>query len=170
MGLATTTLESGHPILPSDRRPTEAPTVTGLVRRFLEDYLPNKKRPPRESTIVYYESLLRCHVLPRLGTKRVDAITRDDLEQLHVSMRDKPYIANRTVTVLRHAFDQTEVWGWRPQHSNPATHIERYREERRGAKKEVMLTAAQMRELLEAVDEEEKVGRRSRDELPASIW
>jgi len=51
---------------------SELPTVADLARRFLIEYLPNKKRPPRESTINYYESLLRCHVIPGLGEKGVD--------------------------------------------------------------------------------------------------
>jgi integrase len=94
-------------------------------------------------------------VLPALGAKRVDAVTSADLERLHAAMRATPYIANRTLSLLQHAFDQAERWGWRPQHSNPALHMERYREERRGARKEVMLAAAEMARLLTAIDEEE---------------
>jgi integrase len=37
-------------------------------------------------------------------------------------------------------------------------HVERYPEERRGARKEVMLTAAQMAKLLEAIDDAEEEG------------
>jgi integrase len=133
-----------------------SPKVSVLVRRFLEEYLQEKKRQPRPSTVAYYDTLFRCHALPALGEKRVDAVTAADLERLHARMRGKPYIANRTLSLLQHTFDQAERWGWRPQHSNPATHIERYREDRRGARKEVMLTAAQMAGLLRALDEDEK--------------
>ena len=73
-------------------------------------------------------------------------------------MRAKPYVANRTLSLLQQAFDQAERWGWRPQHTNPAVHIDRYPEERRGAKKEVMLTAEQMAQLLEAIETEEQAG------------
>ena len=133
-------------------RPGEAPTVSDLADRFLTEHLPNKKRPPRLATAEYYALLFRCHVLPKLGTKRVDAVTPRDLENLHNRMRSTPYVANRTLSLLQQAFDQAERWGWRPQQSNPAAHLDRYPEERRGGKKEVMLTAEQMAALLEAID------------------
>lgn len=134
------------------------PTVEMLADRFLNEYLPNKKRPPRERTVESYESLLRCHIVPRLGDLRLDELTVADVEALHVSLRDTPYVANRALVVLQQALDQAEAWGWRSERSNPARHVERYREERRGAKKEVMLSAKQMAALLQAIDVEEAGG------------
>ncbi len=142
----------------ASRRPSEAPTVADLARAFLDDYLPSKKRPPRPKTMSYYESLLRCHVVPALGKERVDEVSRDQIEALHSRLRNKPYMANRVVTVLGQAFDYAEVLGWRQQGSNPTQHIERYRELKRGAKKEVMLTPQQMSDLLKAIDEDESAG------------
>ena len=63
--------------------------------------------------------------------------------------------ANRTLSLLQQSFDQAERWGWRKQHTNPALHIDRYPEERRGERKEVMLSPDQMAKLLEAIDLEE---------------
>ena len=137
---------------------SEAPTVFDLAEHFLTVYLPEKKRPPRESTIGSYESLFRCHVIPFLGSRPVDAVTSADVERLHSSMRAHPYVANRTVSLLQQAFHQAERWAWRPRQSNPATHVERYPEERRGRHKEVMLTPEQMAALLEAIDAEEAAG------------
>ncbi len=139
-------------------KPGEAPTVADLAERFIHEYLPNKKRPPRDSTVCYYELLFRCHVVPSLGGKRVEAVGPADLERLHAQMRNTPYVANRTLSLLQNAFDQAERWGWRPQASNPAVHVDKYPEERRGAKKEVMLTPEQMATLLEAIDAEEEAG------------
>lgn len=136
-------------------RSSDSPTVATLFERFLDDYLPGKKRPPRASTIAFYETLARCHVLPRLGTTRVDAVSAGDIERLHSGMRDSPYAANRTLSMLQQAFDQAERLGWRAQHSNPATHIDRYPESRRGAKREVMLDPEGMRRLMGAVQDEE---------------
>jgi integrase len=143
------------------RREGVSPTVSVLFERFLSDYLPSKKRPPRSSTIAYYELLSRCHVLPVLGRKRIGAVTSADVERLHAAMRSTPYVANRTLSLLQQAFDQAERWGFRGQHTNPALHVERYPEERRGARKEVMLTAGQMAKLLEAIEETEKAGGHS---------
>lgn len=133
-------------------------TVKDLEQRFLYEHLPDKKKPPRQSTIDFYETIFRKHIVPRIGTKHVDAVTTNDLERLHSAMRATPYIANRTLSVLQQAFDQAERWGWRPQHTNPALHIDKYVEERRGSRKEVMLSAEQMANLLEAIDEEEEAG------------
>ncbi len=106
-------------------RPGESPAVSDLAERFLQEYLPTKKRPPRASTIRYYDTLFRCHVLPHLGAAPVGTVTPTDVERLHAGMRETPYIANRTLSLLQQAFDQAERWGWRPQHSNPALHIDR---------------------------------------------
>jgi len=92
-----------------------------------------------------HEILFRCHVLP-------------EVDHLHSKTRSTPYIANRTLPLLQQAFDQAERWGWRQQNTNPALHIDRYPEERRGARKEVMLTPVQMAALLEAIDAEEDAG------------
>ncbi len=137
---------------------SDAVTVADLMDRFLEDYLPNKKRPPKVSTVRSYDSLNRCHIVPVLGKKRVTEVARADLERMHRRMRATPYVANRTLTLLQHAFDLAEAWGWRPQATNPAKGIERYPERRRGARKEVMLTAKQMRRLLKAIDKEQANG------------
>ncbi len=140
---------------PAARRgAVEQPTVRELARRFMKEYLPNKKRPPRASTISYYEGIFRCHILPQLGDKQVAAVTPADIERRHSAMRATPYIANRTLSVLQQTFDQAERWGWRAQHTNPARHIDRYAEARRGARKEVMLSPEQMRRLLAAIDRE----------------
>lgn len=88
----------------------------------------------------------------------MEDVTVDDIERLHTSMRATPYQANRTLVVLHHAFNQTERWKWRPQGSNPTAHIDRYPEEKRGEKKEVMLSPEQMARLLAAIDAEEEAG------------
>ena len=87
-----------------------------------------------DGVVDYYDTLFRCHVTPRHVTKRVGAVTPADLETLHSTMRATPYVANRTLSLLQQAFDQAERWGWRVQHSNPALHIDRYPEERRGGR------------------------------------
>jgi hypothetical protein len=109
-------------------RPGESPTVSDLAERFLQEHLPTKKRPPRDSTIRHYETLFRCHVLPELGSVPVGTVTPTDLEKCHGAMRAKPYAANRMLSLLQQAFDQAERWGWRSQYTNPAVHIDRYSE------------------------------------------
>ena len=42
-----------------------------------------------------------------------------------------PIVANRCLSLLSKMFNLAEVWGWRPQNSNPVRHIEKYKESRR---------------------------------------
>ena len=56
---------------------------------------------------------------------------RKDIAALHHGLRDKPYQANRTVGVLSKMFSFAEVWGWRPDGSNPCRHVKRYKEHKR---------------------------------------
>ena len=107
----------GDPSL--SRRRSGTPTVSDLMRRFLEEYLPEKKRPPRASTCRSYESLIRCHVLPSLARRRVAEVSTADIERLHRRLRSTPSVANRTLSVIQHAVDRAETWDWRPQATTP---------------------------------------------------
>ncbi len=140
------------------RQTAKSPTVAELCERFLVEYLPSKKRPPTQSTVRNYDSSIRCHIVPKLGKKKVNTIKLQDIERLHQSLRQKPYTANRMLSVLQQAFDQAEAWGWREQHTNPVVHVDRYPEERRGAKKDVMLSPDQMAALLDAIEQYEQDG------------
>lgn len=138
---------------------TASPTMADLTTRFLTEYLPSKKRPPRPSTVTEYERLLRVQVVPRLGTKQVRDLTTQDIEHLHTTIgATTPYQANRILSILRQAFNQAEKWGWRPQHTNPAVHIDRFPEHSRGERKEVMLSPQQLAALFAAIDQVEQDG------------
>ena len=51
--------------------------------------------------------------------------------KLHHKCRETPYQGNRVLSLLQKMFNLAEGWGLRPQNSNPCTHIEKYREEKR---------------------------------------
>ena len=107
---------------------TAAPTVRELAGRFVEEYVPARCKPNSAQS---YESSLRRHVLPRLGNRRVDEVTRGDVTALHHKMRAIPYAANRTLGILSAMFTAAEIWGLRPEGSNPCRHVKRFRVERR---------------------------------------
>ena len=46
-------------------------------------------------------------------------------------MRAIPYAANHTLGILSAMFTVAEVWGLRPEGSNPCRHVKRFREDRR---------------------------------------
>ena len=49
-------------------------------KRFLEGHARANRQKP--STVVTKESILRVHLIPLLGAKRLDAITNEDVQRL----------------------------------------------------------------------------------------
>ncbi len=121
-----------------------APTVAELVERFLAEHADAKRKP---RTAAEYRRLLASHVMPTLGKRKVASISRADVAKLHHAGRDAPYQANRALAVLSKMFALAEVWGLRPDGSNPCRGIERYRE----TKREAMLSAAELARLGDAL-------------------
>ena len=62
---------------------------------------------------------------------RISEVERKNIARLHHDMRDKPYQANRVLGVLSKMFSLAEVWGLRPNGSNPCRHVKRYKENKR---------------------------------------
>ena len=76
-------------------------------------------------------------------------IQRSDIAELHHGMRETPYQANRTLGVLSKMFNLAELWGLRPDGSNPCLHVKRYKEEKR----ERFLSAEEFTRLCQVLDE-----------------
>ena len=131
------------------------PTMADLGRKFLEEYVPTHCKP---STQAEYRRSVKLFVDPAIGKLPVREIQRKDVSALHHSLRDKPYQANRTLGVLSKMFSLAEVWGWRPDGSNPCRHVKRYREHRR----ERFLSPEETARL-------GKVLREAEEEMPAAV-
>ena len=112
----------------ADARREAEPSMADLGRRFLEEYVPVHCKP---STREEYSRSVRLFVDPVIGALRVPEVQRKDIAALHHGLRDKPYQANRTLGVLSKMFSLAEVWGWRPDGSNPCRHVKRYKEHKR---------------------------------------
>ena len=112
----------------ADARREAEPSMADLGRRFLEEYVPVHCKP---STREEYRRSVRLFVDPVIGELRVPEVQRKDIAALHHGLRDKPYQANRTLGVLSKMFSLAEVWGWRPDGSNPCRHVKRYKEHKR---------------------------------------
>lgn len=69
--------------------------------------------------------------LEPIARVRVDLIERSDIAALHHKRRHTPVDANRLLAVLRRIFTLAEMWGYRPEGSNPCRGIPRYREQSR---------------------------------------
>ena len=107
---------------------TRAPTVEQLANRFIEEYLPAHCKP---STQRQYTQMIRDYIVPKFGNRRVPDIQRVDVAALHHDLRDKPHTANRTLATTSRMFTLAEIWGLRPDGSNPCRNIRQFREHRR---------------------------------------
>jgi integrase len=110
------------------KRRRGAATVLELCERFLSDYVPSHCRA---STAKEYRRCVDLFICPSIGRLQVEEITRVHIADLHHKHREKPYQANRTLGVLSVMFNQAEIWGIRPEGSNPCRHVKKYEEKKR---------------------------------------
>jgi len=103
----------------------QAPTMKELCGRFITDYsIPRN----RSSTVKGNRVNINAHLLPALGHLKVPDVTRPDIATLIGRMDKTPTAANRTLCALRKMFNMAEVWGYRPDGSNPCRHIPKFPE------------------------------------------
>lgn len=126
-------------------------TVRQLVERFLREHVDAKRKP---RTAAHYRYVLNDHILPDLGPLAVDAVTRDDVEALHLRMKATPTTANRALAVLSKMFNLAEAWRLRPLQSNPCYRIERYPERARDR----FYSDDELKEIGAALADAERVG------------
>ena len=149
----------GDPAAARDAR-RKAPTMKQLGKRFLEDYVPDHCKP---STAYEYGRSVKLFIEPRIGKRKVRDIKRSDIAELHHALRETPYQANRTLGVLSKMFSLAEMWGIRPDGSNPCLHIKRYKEEKR----ERFLSAEEFARLGTVLDETLRDGSETRSAVVA---
>ncbi len=111
-------------------RMRKSPTMKTLGQRFLDEHLPTHCRPTTERE---HRRSVELFINPEIGTRKVIDIERTEIAKLHHGLRDKPYQANRTLGVLSKMFNLAEVWGLRPDGSNPCRHVQKYREKNASA-------------------------------------
>ncbi len=103
-------------------------TVAEFAERYLAEHARVKKKP---SSVRTDELTLRLYILPRLGSLPLEAVARADVARLHHELRDKPTSGNRVVSLLSKMMNLAELWGLRPDHSNPTRHVRHYPENKR---------------------------------------
>ena len=92
----------------------------------------------------YYEN----HILPWFEGRPVAGITRRDVLEWFESLHAKPSSANRSLPVLSVIMRQAEVYGYRPEDSNPCKDIKRYRR----AARERFLSPDEIRRVAEVLN------------------
>lgn len=133
-------------------------TVKELAERFDKEHISIRVKA---STAKEYRRNLERFILPALGRLTVTNITRADVAKFHHDLRHIPYQANRCLEVISKMFSLAEMWGLRPDGSNPRKHIRKYPEEKR----ERFLSTAELRRIGGVLREMEVEGI----ELPTAI-
>lgn len=115
----------------------------------------------KPSSAAEYRRALQLYILPVIGNKKVDEVSRQDIARLHRDLGQKPTQANRTIEVISKMFSLAEEWGYRPEGTNPRKGIKKYHEKKR----ERFLSAAELSRVGEVLEEMET----ERIEMPSAI-
>ncbi|WP_442593396.1 tyrosine-type recombinase/integrase [Parapusillimonas sp. JC17] len=103
----------------------QAPTVKDLCVQFIEEYSKMRNKP---STVETYQGQIDRHIVPELGRIKVPDLTRADVTAMMRNHAHTPTTANRLLACVRKMFNMAEVWGYRPDGSNPCRHVPKFRE------------------------------------------
>jgi len=87
----------------------EVPTLKAFASRFLDGHARSNRQKP--SGIAVKEMLLRVHLVPFLGHKRLNAITSEDVQRFKQSLVVKaPKTVNNALAVLSVALKKAVEW------------------------------------------------------------
>jgi integrase len=136
----------------------QAPTVHDLAADYLSRHAVPKKRP---SSLRNDRAMLEKVILPSLGNRKVEAVSRREVESLHLSLERTPYQANRVLALASKMFSLAVRWGWRAD--NPAQAIERFPERKR----ERFLSQDELGRLASVLEESERTGGESLEVVAA---
>ena len=151
-------IKRGEDPVPPERLPE--PTVADLAARYLSAHV---EVNCRAKTVEAFGRIVRLYIVPELGNLALSAVDRSHVSALHYGMRDKPYQANQTVSVLAKMLKLAEAWGMTAPRRNPCRSVRHYKEHRR----ERFLTAQEYRRLGRVLDEVEADGSVFPSAVPA---
>jgi integrase len=133
------------------RAARRAPTVKELFERFITDYSEPRNKP---STVEANPGYGKLYIIPHLGQTKVADVTRADISDLMKKMSKFPTNANRVLSAICKMFNMAEVWGMRPDGSNPCRHVPKFPE--RG--KTRLITDAELKRLYAYLSKAEAEG------------
>ena len=122
-----------------------APTVKDLSDRFMVEHSEARNKP---STVKGNRITIKAHVLPALGKVKVADVKRSEVADLIGRLRDRPTAANHCLSLLRKMFNLAELWGLRPDGTNPCRHVKKYT----GSKRTRLITDDELARLYAYLD------------------
>lgn len=139
----------------AERDLKRAEKATGeLLNQFLQEHADVKLKARSSAE---YRRLVETLVPSKLRRLPITEIGRSHVAQVHNGLVKTPYQANRLLAVLRKFFNWCEKNGFRADHTNPALHVEPFRERKR----ERFLSPAEISHLGEVLSEIERGGGQS---------
>ena len=130
----------GYAALPDTPLETVADEV---FRRYARHWKP--------STLKVNLSYFKNQILPWFKGRPIAEIVRDDVQRWFSSLHNTPVAADRSAPILSVIMRQAEVYGYRPEGTNPCAGIKRYRRQGR----ERFLSTAEVRRLGEVLTSHE---------------
>ena len=105
-----------------------SPTMKDLAERYMREHCRVHNKPATAKT---QQSIWDRILVPRFGGRKVLDISRSDVQALHTELAETPGMANVVRSQVSKAFNLAEIWGWRPDGSNPCRHVKLYKLEKR---------------------------------------
>ena len=121
-------VESGTDPIEEQRTARGVRTFSAVAEEFMRLHVAAKRKG---RTHEEYERLLRLHILPAIGSRRVLDVRRADIVRLHAKLAALPGAANRCLALV------SSIWNWAarrdevPFGENPARGVERNPEKSR---------------------------------------
>lgn len=131
---------TGHAPTSARKAARQSASMIELRDMVQERHYPKLRPRTRDG----YLQIWRLHIIPALGSAKVQAVTTNQVLQLLARMA--PIQANRTLAVLRKAFNLAILWGLRE--GNPCDRVPANQERRRRR----YLTRQELQQLLAALD------------------
>lgn len=118
-------IRKGHDPSAEKAAARRALTVKELCKKFIEEYSIPRNKP---STVETYQEHINRYIIPTLGRIKVPDLTRADVNEMMRAYSHIPSTINRAFACLRKMLNMAEVWGYRPDGSNPCRHVPMYPE------------------------------------------
>ena len=122
----------GDPVPPDIPFETVADEV---FRRYARNWKPSTLKV----NLIYYKN----QILPWFEGRPIAGIARHDVQRWFASLHETPVAADRSAPILSVIMREAEVYGYRPEGTNPCAGIKRYRRQGR----ERFLSTAEVRRL-----------------------
>jgi integrase len=88
----------------------DVPTLAEFCPRFMDGHARANRQKP--GGIAHKEGIIRVHLVPLLGSRRLDAITTEDVQRLKHDLQNKaPKTVNNVLSVLNTMLKKAIEWG-----------------------------------------------------------